>query len=121
MGAAIEGDVDLHAPGHTLRWVVMGVGGLVVGAAIYFMNAYSSKMDAAGMQRFDAFRAAYAEKCGLPDYAGPPPEMMQKQYLSSTAIQAAVDKELAALNAGASCIEVADALKKVDLAIPRPQ
>ena len=121
MGAAMEGDVDLHAPSHNLRWIVIAVGALVVGAAFYFMNAYSNKQDAAVMQRFDAFRAAYAEKCNLPDYAGAPPEMIQKQYISSPAIQAAVDKELAALQAGATCIEVADALKKVDLAIPRPQ
>jgi hypothetical protein len=73
------------------------------------------------MQRFDAFRAAYAEKCGLPDYAGPVQSVVADQYISSPAIQLAVDKELTALNSGASCIEVADALKKVDLAVPRPQ
>jgi hypothetical protein len=118
---AIEGDVDLHAPAHTMRWIVMAVGAVVVGGAIYFMNGYSNKKDAAVMQRFDAFRAAYAEKCGLPDYAGPVAPVVADQYISSAAIQMSVDKELAALNAGASCIEVADALKKVDLAVPRPQ
>ena len=121
MGAAVEGDVDLHAPSHAMRYILLAVGALVVGGGVYLFEAYSNKQDAAVMQRFDTFRAAYGEKCGLPDYGGPVSEMMQKQYVSSPAIQAAVDKELAALKAGAGCNEVADALKKVDLAIPRPQ
>src|SRR5205085_28882 len=51
MGATVEGDVDLHAPSHNVRWLVIGVGALVVGAAFYFMNAYSNKQDDAMMQR----------------------------------------------------------------------
>ena len=121
MGAAMEGDVDLHAPSHAMRYVVLAVGALAVGAGVYFFQSYSDKKDATTMQRFDTFRAAYAEKCNLPDYAGPVSEGVQKQYVSSPAIQVAVDKELAALQGGATCAEVADALRKVDLPLPRPQ
>jgi hypothetical protein len=121
MGAAVEGDVDLHAPSHALRYLGLAIGALAIGAGVYLFEGYSDKKDAVVLQRFDSFRAAYAEKCGLPDFAGPAPEMLRKQYLSSPAIQAAVDQQLAALQAGSGCIEVADALKKVDLAIPRPK
>jgi hypothetical protein len=120
MGAVVEDDVDLHAPSHALFYLVLAIGFAAVGASIYFLNAYSNRQDAAVLQHFDVFRSTYAEKCGLPDFAGPAPEMLRKQYLSSPTIQAAVDKQLVALQAGAGCFEVADALRKVDLAIPRP-
>jgi hypothetical protein len=120
MGSAVEGDVDLHAPSHAMRYVLLTVGALAVGAGVYLFQSYSNKQDAHTLQRFDAFRAAYAEKCNLPDYAGPVSEGVQKQYVSSPAIQVAVDKELAALQSGAGCGEVADVLRKVDLPIPRP-
>jgi hypothetical protein len=120
MDRAVEGDVDLHAPSHVLRYVSLLVGAVAVGVGVYFFESYADKRDAVTMQRFDAFRAVYADKCGVPDYAGAVPELVQKQYVSSPAIQAAVDRELAALQSGAGCGEVGDILKKVDLVVPKP-
>ena len=111
-------DESLRAPSHTLRWVIIaGVAVVSVGAVVLF-NSYSGKKDEATLQRFDAFRAAYAEKCGVPSYAGPVPDVVREDFLTSPAIQTAVDKQLTALNGGASCDDVVNALKKVDLAVP---
>ncbi len=120
MGAAVETDVNLRAPGHALRYLGIAVGALVLGGGIFAFESYSGKADDSKLQRFDAFRSAYAAKCGVPTYAGPVAPIVRDDYLTSTTIQLAVDKETAALAAGATCDEVVQALKKVDLAIPAP-
>jgi hypothetical protein len=120
MGEALESDVNLRAPSHTLRYVVIGVGALAAGAAFFLFNSSSDKADQTKLLRFDAFRAAYADKCGVPSYTAPVAEAVSHAYLSSSIVQTAVEKELAALNTGAACNEVVLALKKVDFAIPQP-
>ena len=120
MGVAVESDVDLHAPSHTMRYVGIAVGALVLGAAVWGFNSYNSKQDLTKLQGFDAFRAAYAEKCGVSTYGGPAPEVMRNAYLSTPAIQVAMDKELPLLNSGANCNDVVAALKRVDFALPAP-
>lgn len=120
MGEALESDVNLRAPSHALRYVVIGVMTLAAGGAFFAFNAYSGKEEQTQLLRFDAFRAAYADKCGVPGYAAPVAEAVSHAYLSSTIVQTAVEKELAALNGGGTCGEVVQALKKVDFAIPQP-
>ena len=121
MGAVLtENEVDLHAPSHALRYVGIALGALALGAAVFAFESYSDKRDAVTMQRFDNFRAIYAERCGVPAYSGPVNEMVEKAYVSSPAIQIAVDKQTAVLQSGGNCFDVADALKKVDLAVPKP-
>lgn len=114
------GSVDLHPPSHAKRYVIIAVlaVGVVVAVAIY--NHATGTQDQKSLAKFDAFRAVYADKCNAPAYAGPQPEVINNDYLTSPGIQAAVAEQTAALNAGASCADVAAKLKKVDLHVPDP-
>jgi hypothetical protein len=120
MGAVLENDVNLRAPSHALRYILIAAGALALGGTVYLFESYSGKADAAKAEGFSKFRAAYAAKCGVPSYDGPVAEVVENQYVTSPPIKLAVDKELAALGAGATCEEVVQALKKVDLFIPAP-
>jgi hypothetical protein len=120
MGAIAEGEVDLHAPSHLVRWIGIAAGALALTGAVIAFESHRDKKNATVLQPFEEFRGVYAEKCGVPDYAGPVAEPVERAYLTSAAMRTAVEKELTALKSGASCFEVADALKRVDLAVPKP-
>jgi hypothetical protein len=118
MGAVLESDVNLRAPSHALRYLVIVFGAVALGGTIWSFNNWSRGRDQDKLRSFDSFRAAYAEKCGVPGYAGPVPDVVRDDFLTSPAIQSAVDKETAELSGGATCDEVVQALKKVDFALP---
>src|SRR5207249_2754911 len=112
--------MDLKAPSHFGRNAAVGAAVLASIAGVWIYSRHSATQDASRMERFDTFRAAYAEKCNVPSYAGPVADVVRDDYLTSVPIQAEIDRQLAALNAGASCDEVAKKLKAVDLAVPPP-
>jgi hypothetical protein len=119
MGAAItDNELDVHAPSHAMRYVGIFLAVLALGGAVWAFNAYTGKQDQSKLLGFDAFRAAYAEKCGVPNYADPQPEVIRDAYLSTPAIQAEMARQLNALTNTASCSDVVGALKKVDFAVP---
>jgi hypothetical protein len=111
--------VKIGAPSHLVRnlGVVLAVGGLGVG--IWLWTARSNAQDVQKLAPFDQFRAAYAEKCGVPSYAGPAPDVVKDAYLTSSNVQQAVAKQTAALNGGATCEEVQAAMRSVDFALPK--
>jgi hypothetical protein len=113
-------DFKVSAPSHATRNFVI-LGGVALAIAIIFMYSHANaQRDEKKLTRFDAFRAAYAEKCNVPSYANTQPEVVNNDYLTSPGIQAEVDRQLAALNSGASCEAVVAKLKAVDLAVPLP-
>jgi hypothetical protein len=118
MGAVIEREVDLHAPSHGLRYLGLAVAALALGGAVWAFNGYTQRQDQSQLLGFDTFRAAYAEKCGVPAYAEPQPAVIRDAYLSTPAIQAEMARQLTALNNNTSCGDVVAAMKKVDFAVP---
>jgi hypothetical protein len=114
----LSGDVKIGAPSHLVRnlAVVLALGAAAAG--VYGFSSYEDQRENARLSRFDAFRAAYADKCNVPSYAGPVTEVVRDDYLTSPPMQVEIDRQLAALNGGAACEAVALALKKVDLAVP---
>jgi hypothetical protein len=99
--------------------LIMGVLAAAAAAAVVFQMR-SSAADATRMERFDAFRQAYADRCNVPAYAKAPPDVVKSTYLGSAAVQAAVDEQAAALASGMPCDAVARALKAKDFAVPAP-
>lgn len=112
------GHVKIGQASHTMRNLGLLAGAVVAAAGIYLFTAQTSSENAAAMSHFDAFRAAYASKCGVPSYAAAQPAGVNEGYLSSIPQQEAMVKELAALNGGSSCSDVAKALKSVDFTVP---
>jgi hypothetical protein len=115
----VSGPVTKIGPVHHY----LAVGLLIVGtiaavALVYAFQARSAARDANELLPFAAFRAEYADHCNVPAFAGPAPEVVEREYLSSAPLRDAIAKQRAALKTGASCEQVATALKKVDYAVP---
>jgi hypothetical protein len=113
------GHVKIGAPSHLARnlGVLLALGGLGVG--IWLWTARSNAQDAQRLAPFDQFRSVYADKCGVPSYAGAAPDVVKDAYLTSTNVQQAVAKQLAALSGGATCEDVQAAMKSVDFVVPK--
>ncbi len=112
--------VRLDPPSHRGRNLAIIVAGVLMVAGFFLYTHTNDQRDDQKLARFDAFRAAYADKCNVPAYAGTQPQVVNNDFLTSPGIQAEVDRQLAALNAGGSCDDVVAKLKRVDLAVPAP-
>jgi hypothetical protein len=119
-GDVTGGHVKIGAPSHIVRNLGVIVALAAAGAGIYTFQKISTQKDEVRLEQFDSFRAAYAEKCNVPSFAGPAPEVLRDAYLTSSILQNAMATQLAALNAGASCEDVTKAMKAVDFALPQP-
>jgi hypothetical protein len=120
LGEITGGHVRIGAESHVGRNVAIVVGVVALGAAIFGFTSYSNKQDAAKLAQLESFRAAYADKCEAPSFRGEAAPLLKDTYLRSERLQAAVDKQQAALNAGAPCEEIARALKAADFPMPQP-
>ena len=120
LGEVTGGHVKIGAEHHVGRNVGIAVGIVLLGAGIFGFTSYSSKQDAARLEKLEAFRAAYAEKCEAPAFSAPASGVLRDTYLRSERLQAAVDKQHAALTSGAPCEEIARALKQADFPMPSP-
>jgi hypothetical protein len=108
------GHVKIGAESHVGRNVGIGVAVIALGAAIIGFTSYSNKQDDAKLEKLSAFRAAYAEKCEAPSFRAEPTSMLKDTYLHSERLQAAVEKQHAALQSGTPCDEIARSLKQAD-------
>ncbi len=112
--------MDVRASSHWTRNGIIVVVLIAAAVGVWRYSQYSSTQDTTRLERFDAFRAAYAEKCNVPAYAGPVAEVVRDDYLTSDPIKLEVDRQTAALKRGVACETVVAKLKAVDLAIPAP-
>src|SRR3954451_5453013 len=101
LGEVTGGHVKIGAESHVGRNVGIGVAVIALGAAIIGFTSYSNKQDDAKLEKLSAFRAAYAEKCEAPAFRAEPTNMLKDTYLHSERLQAAVEKQHAALQSGA--------------------
>jgi hypothetical protein len=120
LGEITGGHVKIGAESHVGRNVAILVGVVAIGAAIFGFTSYSNKQDATKLSQLEAFRAAYADKCEAPSFRGEAAPLLKDTYLRSERLQAAVDKQQAALSSGTPCEEVARALKAADFPMPSP-
>ena len=124
MGAVIDAgrmpELKIGTPSHWLRYLVIVASGAALGGALWAFESFSNKRDAVQLSSFQAFRSAYAEQCGVPEFAGPQPQLLEQTYLTSPAIQVAIDKARVELQNGANCEDVAHELKAVDFVVPKP-
>ena len=114
------GHVRIGAESHVGRNVGIMVGVVALGVAILGFTSYSNKQDAAKLAQLESFRSAYADKCEAPAFRGEATSLLKDTYLRSERLQAAVEKQQAALSSGAPCDEVARALKAADFPMPQP-
>jgi hypothetical protein len=111
--------VKIGAPSHLVRnlAVVVAIGGLAAG--IWAYSSHAAAQDVQRLAPFDQFRALYAEKCGVPSYAGAPADVVKDAYLTSTHVQDAVAKQTVALQGNATCEDVQSAMRAVDFIVPK--
>lgn len=119
LGEITGGHVRIGAESHAGRNIGIVVGVVALGAAIFGFTSYSNKQDAAKLASLQNFRSAYADKCEAPAFRTEAPALLKDTYLRSERLQAAVDKQQAALNAGTPCDEIARALKAADFPMPQ--
>jgi hypothetical protein len=123
MGVAnVDGGVKIGAPSHLIRNLVILVGGMVAVASIWVWQSKARQSDAQKLGGFDAFRAAYADKCGVPDYKAVQPEVVSNAYVDSPALQLAIAKQLTVLEAQgtSACWDVSRELRAIDFYVPKP-
>jgi len=121
LGDVTGGHVKIGAESHLGRNLGIGLGALVLVAGIVGFTAYSSKQDASKLSQLESFRADYAEKCEAPSFRGDAAPLLRDTFLRSERLQAVVEKQRAALQAGAPCEEIARALKTADFPMPAAQ
>ena len=120
LGEITGGHVKIGAESHAGRNVGILVGVIVIGAVIFGFTSYSNRQDASKLTQLEAFRSAYADKCEAPSFRGEAPPLLKDTFLRSDRLQAAVEKQQAALSSGTPCEEVARALKAADFPMPQP-
>lgn len=120
LGEVTGGHVKIGAESHAGRNVAIVVGVVALAAGIFGFTSYSNRQDAAKLAQLEAFRSAYADKCEAPTFRGDASSLLKDSYLRSERLQAAVDKQHAALKAGQPCDEIARALRAADFPMPQP-
>jgi hypothetical protein len=99
------------------RWLFAGL--IAAAALIGGYYALVGWHDARELGQLDAFRAAYAQRCDA-RFAEPAARIVEEQYFGSSALQAEVDRQLAALQRGDGCTRVSIALKQAGFPLPAP-
>ena len=123
MGVAnVDWGVKIGAPSHLIRNLVIVLGGLAAIAAIWAWQRNANQTDAQKLGGFDAFRAAYADTCGAPDYKAVQPDVVSNAYVDSPALQIAIAKQLTVLEAQGTqaCWDVVKELRAIDFVVPKP-
>ena len=111
-------DERIGAPSHWRRNLWLFLAAIAATAVIGGYYAATLRTDANEMSRLDQFRATVAESCEAPEFAQPAPPVLKDLYLSSAKLREAVDRQQAALEAGASCESVYKALRAADYPMP---
>ncbi len=88
---------------------------MVALATVYMV--FGRRADAREAQQLEAFASAFAAKCD-PAAIGEITPLQRRAYVRSDALQAAIDKQSAALAAGADCRDVYSALRAADFPLP---
>jgi hypothetical protein len=88
--------------------------------AFWIYNGAATKKDDKQLVKFHTFLKTYMDKCNAPSFPAAQMEPIENDYLTSPGIQAEVDKQLAALNAGGSCADVVAKMRTADLTLPAP-
>ncbi len=121
LGDITGGHVKIGAASHIGRNVGIVDGALLIVAAIVGYTSYSSRQDGERLAQLESFRGAYADKCDVAAFRTPAPPLLKDTYLKTERLQAAVAKQQAALQAGASCEEIGRALRAADFPMTQPQ
>ena len=119
LGEITGGHVKIGAESHAGRNVGILVGVVAVGAAIFGFTSYSNKQDQAKLAQLEGFRSAYADKCEAPSFRGESSSLLKDTFLRSERLQAAVEKQQAALSSGVPCDEISKALRAADFPMPQ--
>jgi hypothetical protein len=114
------GHVKIGAASHLRRNLGVVFGVLALSAGIFGFTSYWPQKDSAKLAQLESFRSAYAAKCNAPSFRNDSPSRLGDLYLRSDRLQAAVEKQQAALSSGTPCQEVARALRSVDFPIALP-
>ena len=120
LGEITGGHVRIGAESHVGRNVGIVVGVVALAAGIFGFTSYSNKQDAAKLAQLESFRSAYADKCEAPAFRSEATSRLKDTYLRSERLQAAVEKQQAALSSGTPCDEVARALRAADFPMTQP-
>jgi hypothetical protein len=96
-------------------WLMVGLLAAGAGWAGYYV--YIGRQKATAAAELSKFRAVYSQRCDATAFSGPQAEMAKELFLGSSALRAALDRELTALESGGTCENVFKALRAVDFPI----
>jgi hypothetical protein len=119
LGDVTGGHVKIGGESHLGRNVGIVVGVVALAGVIFGFTSYSNRQDATKLAQLDSFRAAYADKCEAPSFRTEAAPLLKDTFLRSERLQAAVEKQQAALASGTPCDEIARALKAADFPMPQ--
>jgi hypothetical protein len=116
-----ESIVKVGVVHHYIRWMFIVLGAVALGTGIWGFSSWESATEQTQLVGFDAFRAAYAENCGVASYARSQPEVVNRAYAGSPELQAVMARELMAMRAATTtCETVAKDLRDVSFIVPKP-
>jgi hypothetical protein len=94
---------------------------IVVAALVALIAArYFRHEDVSHLHELAQFSSRYATECDVPEFNAPLSPLVRDAYLHSHVLQQVVERQTAALAAGASCDEVPQALRAADFPAPLP-
>jgi hypothetical protein len=98
------------------RWIAFGV--IVAALGVTSHRVYWGQQDKAATAQLEHFQAAYAQRCDAAAFPDSSAAMLKGLYLGSSTLRAVVDRQLTALESGASCDAVSRALRAADFPLP---
>lgn len=110
-------DTHIGPAPHVGRNVGIALAILVLAALATVYMVFGRRADAREAQRLEAFASTFAAKCD-PDAIGPITPLQRHAFVQSDALQATIEKQLAALEAGGDCRAVYQALRAADFPLP---
>jgi len=113
-----QADAVVGPPRHPVRNLIIAVGVVVMSVSMIVYFSYYRSHDRVAMDNLSRFLTSYSRTCAIPKFVDKMPPALRKVYLNERKLQAVVDQQLRALDAGATCYSIDQALNAAQFPMP---